>query len=176
MEITGNFVVINEFSPPDGRSYEQRPSIEGGLWSGWTSIPGGANATMLDAAVVAPGRIGVVAGWAGGTSLFLVESPASTYMAHAIDLIPPSEVDITPTGPYYVRITTTATATGYRQTRGVPIFPAVIPQPTPYLWTPALAGAGTVTTKWRDFLGVALGLDQFGRVVMRVMDQTFPRP
>jgi hypothetical protein len=27
VEITGNFVVINEFSPPDGRSYEQRPLL-----------------------------------------------------------------------------------------------------------------------------------------------------
>ncbi len=44
MEITGNFVVINEFSPPDGRSYEQRQAKVGanGVASGSFSASAGA--------------------------------------------------------------------------------------------------------------------------------------
>jgi hypothetical protein len=39
VEITGNFVVINEFSPPDGRSYEQRPLLACLRAGGWTGDP-----------------------------------------------------------------------------------------------------------------------------------------
>ena len=149
-------------------------TLDGNLWTGWTNVPGGANASMLEGALVGSNRIALAVGWFGGTSMFLLDASSGFWRAVAVESGGPSAVAINSVAPLSARVSTIDAATGVRRTRRVSWVSSALTVGTSYQWSAATATGGIVASPWQNSLGLAFGVDVSGRAVYRVLDHYFP--
>lgn len=158
----------------DSTSRLVHASVSGTTFTGWDIVPGGANATMLDAVVVSNSQIALAAGWVGGTTVFVLNTATNTWSAGSLIYGEPQMVAIAPTGSDKIRVTAQQWPSGVRVTRGATISNGVIASPSSYQWNTTEPSGGVTATTWRSQLGLAFGINSSSRAVFRVLDRVFP--